>query len=200
MTKPFYRNEAVTIYCGDARKIVPSLDFNAETVLSDPPYPNNADHFIEDIEAAMWFATTYNAQRWLWFWDSLQDPPIPLPLVAKHVWHKTNTNRPGNYEMIYECANEPRRASRVFPFPVIYPRLTGCTEATGHPTQKPRKLMKALVKLRKTTSIIDPFMGSGSTIEAAYSFGIPVVGIERDESHCQDAVARITQRMFKFAG
>jgi site-specific DNA-methyltransferase (adenine-specific) len=79
---------------------------------------------------------------------------------------------------------------------VIYPGLTGCFEATGHPTQKPEDLMKELIELRKGVStILDPFMGSGTTLRAAKDLGRRAIGIEIEEKYCEIAVKRLAQEV-----
>jgi DNA modification methylase len=134
-----------------------------DTLFTDPPYPNNGGHFIEGIEAARQILAMPIFNRVLTFWHQLEVPSVPLPLVAKHIWHRSNTNRPDNYEAIYEFANESERASRVFSYPVIAVGLTGCTEAVGHPTQKSVRLLRAILRLRPDIkTVVDPFMGSGS--------------------------------------
>lgn len=195
MTAPYYSDESTTIYCGDAREIAPDLPA-IEVVATDPPYPNGAGHFDDGIPAAIWVLSNLDAARWFVFWHQLEAPRVRArPLVARHIWHRTNTNRPDNYEAIYEYAAEPERPSRVFPFPVVYPGLTGCKEATGHPTQKPKRLLTALLTLRKHDDgiVLDPFMGSGTTIDAAKSLGRRAIGIEIDERHCEDAARRLAQ-------
>lgn len=61
----------------------------------------------------------------------------------------------------------------------------GKEEAEAHPNLKPQKLMRELchaaLPLREGT-ILDPFMGSGSTIAAAHALGYEGVGIELDET------------------
>lgn len=195
LPEPYYDQDGITIYHGDAREILPLLEPNSiDLVLTDPPYPNNAGHFIEGIEAAEQFMQTYAAPRWMVFWHALQRPPVPLPLVAHHIWHRSNTNRPDNYEPIYEFADEPERASKVLSFPVIYPGLTGCYEATGHPTQKNLKLMRELIAMRRgVASILDPFMGSGTTLRAAKDLGRRAIGIEISEAYCEIAARRLQQ-------
>lgn len=193
---PYYQDDAVTLYHGDCRAVdLPPVDL----VVTDPPYPNNAGHFDEGIEAARQFLTTYKAPRWFVFWHQLERPPVPLPLVAHHIWHRTNTNRPDNYEPIYEFADEPERPSQVFPYAVIHPGLTGCYEATGHPTQKNEKLMRRICGLRKgVASVLDPFAGSGSTLVAAKYLGLTAVGVEIEERHCEDIAARLAQGVLDF--
>jgi site-specific DNA-methyltransferase (adenine-specific) len=196
---PVYDHNGITIYHGDCRDVLPSLNRTADLVITDPPYPNNAGHFTAGIATARWFLSTYQAQRFMVFWHQLERPPVPLPLVAHHIWHRSNTNRPDNYEAIYEFANEAERPSMVFSYPVIYPGLTGCIEATGHPTQKNKKLMKRLLSLRKCTLAIDPFFGSGTTLDAAKELGIPIIGIELEERYVATAIDRLQQEVMELA-
>lgn len=65
-----------------------------------------------------------------------------------------------------------------------------------HATVKPLSLMAYLLKLCSTPSggaVVDPFMGSGTTLMAAKSLGRPCVGIEREERFCEVAARRLEQ-------
>ena len=192
---PYYQDDYCTIYHGDCRDILPSLP-KVDLVLTDPPYPNNAGHFISGIEGAIECLQLYSCDSWLVFWDEMKTPPCPLPLVARHIWHRTNTNRPDNYEAIYQFeADGKKRPSRVFPYAVICVGLTGCIEATGHPTQKNAKLLTALLNLSGAATILDPFMGSGTTLRAAKDLRRKAVGIEIEEKYCEIAVQRLRQEV-----
>jgi site-specific DNA-methyltransferase (adenine-specific) len=180
-----------TLYLGDCRDILPALG-KVDAVVTDPPYPNRAGHFIDDINTARFWLRYYKCDHWLVFWDELDRPDPPQPLVAVHIWHRTNTNRPDNYEPIFEYhADGQKRASRVLPYCVIFPGLTGI-EASGHPTEKNVQLMQALVK-RTPGSVLDPFMGSGTTGVAAVQMGRDFIGIEREERYFDIACRRIEQ-------
>ena len=195
---PYYSDEWVTLYHGDCREVLPSITQPIDAVITDPPYPNNAGHFTDAVEVAEAVLVTFPAPHWFVFWHPLQRPPVPLPLVGLHIWHRTNTNRPDNYEPIYEFAADGReKACRVFPFAVIHPDLTGCREATGHPTQKNVKLMRRIVNLT-TGTILDPFSGSGSTLDAAKSMGRKAIGVELDERYCEIAAKRLAQGVLDF--
>ena len=64
-----------------------------------------------------------------------------------------------------------------------------------HATVKPLALMSYLCKLVKMpgeTVILDPFMGSGTTLLAAMACGAKAIGIESDEESCETAVTRLT--------
>ncbi len=68
----------------------------------------------------------------------------------------------------------------------------------NHPTVKPLALMKYLVKLispPKDAVIIDPFMGSGTTLLACKELGIKCIGIDTDEYNCEIAAKRCCQEV-----
>jgi site-specific DNA-methyltransferase (adenine-specific) len=182
----------VELYCGDCLEILPTLS-GIDAVITDPPYPNKAGHFIDGIEAAEIFLQKFKCDRWFVFWDEMTIPPVPLPLVARHIWHRSNTNRPDNYEAIYEFNKDGiKRPSRVFSAPVIYPGLTGCTEATGHPTQKNKRMMMQLIdKCGVDGVILDPFMGSGTTGVACVLEGRDFIGCEKEPVYFKSAQKRI---------
>ncbi len=194
--KPYYEHAGITIYCGDCREILPSLAF--DVFVTDPPYPNNAGHFLDAIPTALEvLARPIDA---LIFWTELERPPVPLPLVAVHVWHRANVNgRP--YEPIFHfAADGKKRRSDVFRMPAIFDGAgPGCQEYLGHPTQKPVALMGALLK--KTSGVAcDPFCGVGATLVAAKNAGRRAVGCELEERYCEIAAKRLSQEVLSFAG
>lgn len=188
----FLRREVIgdaTLYLGDCREVLPLIG-KVDAVVTDPPYPNGAGHFVESVEAAENFLKSFQCEHWLVFWTEMQKPPVQISHVATHIWYRTNTNRPDNYEPIYEFSKDPsKKASRVFPFCVIFPGLTGI-KATGHPTEKNEQLMRVLVK-RTSGLVLDPFMGSGTTGVAALQLGRKFIGIEREPKYFDIACERI---------
>ena len=72
--------------------------------------------------------------------------------------------------------------------------LEGFEGSNVHPTVKPLKLMRYLVKITSTPTggvVLDPFMGSGTTGMACKLEGREFIGIEKDEEYCKIAEARI---------
>jgi site-specific DNA-methyltransferase (adenine-specific) len=70
----------------------------------------------------------------------------------------------------------------------------GSPSANNHPTVKPLSLMRYLIKLLappNNPTLLDPFMGSGSTLIAAKQLGINAIGIELSEEYCQIARKRL---------
>jgi site-specific DNA-methyltransferase (adenine-specific)/modification methylase len=67
-------------------------------------------------------------------------------------------------------------------------------EARYHPTQKPLEVMKWVIKLcPKAQTILDPYMGSGTTGVAAVQMGRKFTGIEREAKYFDIACQRIEQ-------
>ena len=129
--------------------------------------------------------------------------------VALFTWHKRNSPaHPANLprwtdEQAWAWQNGGKANWRVFTSTMIdMPKLaSGCmaTERlidsvgkTSHPTQKPVALMAKFVEV-STGTILDPFMGSGTTGVAAIQLGRKFIGIEREPKYFDIARTRIEQ-------
>lgn len=191
--KPYYEDDSVTIYHADCRELISGL--TADVLVTDPPYPNNAGHFDEAVDTACAVLCKWQVPA-LVFWNELGRPPVPLPLVAVHVWHRANVNgRP--YEPVYEFrVDGVKRRSDVLRHAAVFDGVgPGCWEYLGHPTQKPVALMQALIE-RTTGVVLDPFAGVGSTLRAAKNINRSAVGIEIEERYCEAAAKRLAQEVF----
>lgn len=199
MVEPIIIGNA-TLYLGDCLEILPTLP-KVDAVITDPPYPNNAGHFVGAIEAARTVLAAITARQALVFWSELEQPPLTLLLCAVHIWHRTNVNgRP--YEPIYHYDTEKRRSDVIQQAAIFDGVGPGCWEYAGHPTQKPVALMEKLA--RKTTggAVLDPFMGSGTTGVACMNLGRKFIGIEIEPKYFDIACERIenAQRQAKLFG
>jgi adenine specific DNA methylase Mod len=78
--------------------------------------------------------------------------------------------------------------------------LMGKEESRNHPTQKPELLMGWCLKnySKPGMSVIDPYMGSGTTLLAAKNLGRQAIGIEIEERYCEIAAKRLEQEVFDF--
>lgn len=192
---PYYDDGQVTVYHGDCREVLAALEVPLVAVLvTDPPYPNNAGWFEDNITAARQVLAESRWHEALVFWNELEFAPVTLPLVAVHVWHRSNVNgRP--YEPInHFCVDDRKRRSEVLRHPAVFEGAgPGCNEYLGHPTQKPVALMRQLIRKTVGDLILDPFMGSGSTVRAAKDEGRRAIGIEVEERYCEIAARRLAQ-------
>jgi site-specific DNA-methyltransferase (adenine-specific) len=190
LTRPYWTGDGITLYLGDCREVTAWLA--ADVLVTDPPYPNNAGWFDDAVGIAEAVLSGWR-QDAISFWNELTKPPIPVPLVAVHIWHRTNVNgRP--YEPAFQFATDgQKRRSDVIRHAQIHSGVgPGSAEYFGHPTQKPEAVMRVLI--RKTTGIIaDPFAGTGPTLLAARSLGRTAIGVEIDERYCEMAARRLDQ-------
>jgi site-specific DNA-methyltransferase (adenine-specific) len=189
-TKPYYQDDLVTLYHGDCREVTTWLD--ADVLVTDPPYPNNAGHFDDAVHIARDVVADWPREA-LVFWNECEFPPYGAPPVAVHIWHRPNVNgRP--YEPAFHFAPDGRkRRSLVLTHSFIHSGVgPGSAEYVGHPTQKPAAIMGALVRMTEGV-VADPFAGSGSTLLAAKNEGRRAVGVEVDERYCEAIANRLAQ-------
>ena len=195
MIKPYYADEWVTIYHGDCREILPQLDVKVDLVLTDPPY-YGYDGYEWDVVDLMGL---FPVVRSFIFWKG---GDFPLPFTARHIWAKANRNI-GNsgeqYEEIYELMGNT--TGLVLRHAVIDSEMNAKLNGDiyyNHPTQKPIKLIRRLL-VPTEGLILDPFMGSGTTLRAAKDLNRKCIGIEIEEKYCEIAAKRCSQGVFDFS-
>jgi len=121
------------------------------------------------------------------------------------VWHKTNPV-PQIFKVGYMSACEfltwatkNTGAGHTFNYQLgqkhnvfVHPICQG-NERTEHPTQKPVKLLKDILNYHtnKNDLVLDPFMGSGTTLVACKELGRQGIGIEINKEYCDIAVRRL---------
>ena len=116
------------------------------------------------------------------------------------VWEKTNPS-PINGEHLWLSSVEAcvfaRSRGAVFNEHCASPVWRGPSdrEVDGHPTPKPRWLIERLVQASSGygQTVLDPFMGSGTTLVAAKNLGRKAIGIEIEERYCEIAAQRCSQ-------
>jgi DNA modification methylase len=68
---------------------------------------------------------------------------------------------------------------------------------TVHPNQKPVAALRPILNTYVPAggTVLDPFMGSGSTLRAAKDLGLKAIGIEIEECYCRVAANRMAQEV-----
>jgi len=111
--------------------------------------------------------------------------------VRTLVWDKAQD---GLHFAEHEIAwtNFDRGVSRTCRCALKSQEIFGVNSEREHPTQKPIRLMLWCIEWSKTTgTILDPFMGSGTTLVAAKKLDRKCIGIEINESYCEIAAKRL---------
>ena len=194
-----------TLYLGDCLEILPTLG-KVDAVVTDPPYGIGADE-----------AASKNHGKWGWrdygesAWDR-QPPPREIfdmlrdasreqiiwggnyfadrlpPSMGFLVWDKGQRDF-----SLADCEiawRSKQAAARVF----NYSRAAALLDGKEHPTQKPIRLIEwCLGFLPDAKTILDPFMGSGTTGVACANLGRKFIGIEIEPRYFDIACKRIEE-------
>ena len=217
--QPYYEQDGITIYHGDCREILPTLD-NVDLVLTDPPYGIDFMH-----QPANLFTKTRACvgKEYLELQGNDQEfnPSFLLPFGdcilwgANHyahnlphngkwlIWDKRGDTQPTRNQADCELAwFSEYGAARVFRH--VWDGMIKQSERgipRQHPTQKPIALMKWCIGFAsEAKTILDPFMGSGTTLLAAKLECRQAIGIEIEEKYCEIAANRLRQGVLPFAG
>jgi len=112
------------------------------------------------------------------------------------VWDKGQRINQSDGELAFTSLN---KALRIYTLNRVELMLDGAE----HPTQKPEALMRWCIQQADywdcPQTILDPFMGSGTTLRAAKDLGRRAIGIEREERYCEVAVKRLRQEVLEFS-
>lgn len=190
-----------TLYLGDCLEILPTLE-RVDAVITDPPYGIGQDGGAQRTRGSK----RTNGEKIGWdnqrpskeIFDAMQaagDVQIIWggnyfadylpPSMGWLYWEKRMGGDFADGELAW---TSQRRALRQFSH---FKKNKG----DEHPTQKPVELMRWCIEICKNTpqSIIDPFMGSGTTGVAAIQLGRKFIGIEREPKYFDIACKRIEQ-------
>jgi len=206
---PYYQEDGVTIYHGDCLDILHSCEITADVMVTDPPYGVGLEYGIHDDSPALVRDVVVPA-----ICDALSHVhrgivtpgsrcafmyPAPMDLGAIYFPAGAGFARWGF------CCSQPILYYGLDPKPTTRkePNSVTCTEASeknGHPCPKPYQLMKWLVARASLPKdcVLDPFMGSGTTLLAAKHMGHTAIGIEIEERYCEIAAERLRQRVLDF--
>jgi DNA modification methylase len=182
--KPYYSDESVTIYHADCRELLPEL--SADLVLTDPPYPTA---HLEYGQRGLSEVGSMSIPQ-VWFWPG--NAPFPQDYSAVSVWDKQVGV--AKFELIYSFNWQGIHDlfKRYFINSTVAANYGG-DQFNEHPSQKPIRLMRDVLLKCPEGIVLDPFMGSGTTLRAAKDLNRKAIGIEIDERYCEIAAKRMAQ-------
>ncbi len=191
-----------TLYLGDCRDILPTLG-KVDAVVTDPPYgigrdgkpPSTSTHgghkgysfhgWDRDRPDADLIAAILSLAPTCVMWGGNYFADLLPPTAKWLVWDKGQRISQADAELAWTSLSGALRVCTIN-------RVELMTDGAEHPTQKPVKLMQwTLAQVGNPRSVLDPFMGSGTTGVACMKVGAAFVGIEREPSYFDIACRRI---------
>lgn len=221
--EPYYQDDAVTIYHGDSEQVLPELPA-FDLLLTDPKYGIGADKAANQAARQRIDANgkTKAGRGWKDYgssdWDAEKTPPELIHLAmgrcrdaiiwggnyfADHlppkmgwlVWNKMQRDFSlADGELAWTSFDKALRIADIS-------RGQALQDGKEHPTQKSLELMRWCVgyadraAAHPAKTILDPFMGSGTTLRAAKDLERRAVGIEMEEKYCEIAAKRMAQEV-----
>ena len=175
---PYYQDDLVVIYNSDCREWMPEAD----VIVTDPPYGVGFGGYEWDTEHPDWWLALARAAC----------PTVVFTTTPTMMWRYPE---PG---WVGWLRGSPVLAYGPIKFPVDVFRHFRVEPVAFHPTMKPVEVMRWMVTGTRGT-VLDPFMGSGSTLVAAKSLGRKSIGIEIEERYCEIAANRCRQEVLGLA-
>ena len=208
---PFYDQDGITIYHGDCAQVLPFLD-PVDLLLTDPPYGIGASSGVGKYGVMKWGGV--KDDKWddqippLWIFEQMMTKaklhiiwggnyfPLP-PSRGYFIWDKGEGMAGRTFaECEYAWCSMDMNAKIIKRDPLA----SGDYRGKVHPTQKPLAVINwCIQQAGECETILDPFMGSGTTLVAAKNQGKRCIGIERELKYCKIAVDRLSQQtLFQF--
>jgi len=190
---PTWSKNGVTLYCADCRDVLPTLG-KVDAVVTDPPYgigfaarPTKWSRDNISRIGTDWDNTTpcldpiLRAGKQVLIWGGNH---FPLPVSRGWlVWVKPE--QLPTYGTVELCWTNIEMPIKHF----NHNRCDG--DKHDHPTQKPLPVIEWCLKYTHAETILDPFMGSGTTGVACVRLGRKFIGIEIEPKYFDIAVRRI---------
>ena len=216
--KPYYDHKGITIYHGDCMEIMPHLE-PVDLVLTDPPYnaKKNYGSYSDDLKKSEYveliqrfysltlllsknIGVYVDSHRFRLFFNLMPElEPIFIHIQANGFENSQRIRQ--DHHVILTSAKAYKSTSSIWGgIRVLREGYFFREEKTGHPAQTALAAMKRFIEVfsQHNDLIIDPFLGSGTTLCAAKEMGRRAVGIEIEEKYCEIAARRLAQEMLPF--
>lgn len=205
--KPYYQDSEVTIYHGDCREIMPTLG-QVDLVLTDPPYPREFDWCWSALGEGA--APLMRPGSLLMTYCGHYQLPKVLADIGSHLTYwwlfiARNDSSPAvwGYDLRATFKPVPAFYKETAPthfLPGLFPddlKIAGAVRAAKalHEWgQSP--IIEPILRFTPAGGVVlDPFMGSGTTLRTAKDQGRMAIGIDVNERHCETAALRMAQEV-----
>lgn len=212
--RPYYEHAGITIYHGDCRHVLKRLSGKVDAVVTDPPWPTEHQYVIGNDESAelVGYVARWSvpyARRLVIHLSATTDPrllgvvPAGMPFLCTR-WldyaRPAYRGRTLSADVAYVFGHEfpPASEGHMLPGRTMACRNGDTRAATGHPTPRKYEHARWLVRWYGGATVLDPFMGSGTTLVAAKNLGRRAIGIEIEERYCEIAAKRLAQEVMDF--
>jgi DNA modification methylase len=222
---PYYEADGITIYHGKAEDVAPLLSY--DVVVTDPPWgidvATNSQRFTRN--SSPWWDNVDNSKvrtQDKVIGDDKEFDPRPWIDKPAIIWGANHFTRhlphSGGWLIWDKRKGAEDMAEKGWPLgeaELAWTNVRGSTRVfrnlwSGllrqaekgefyHPTQKPVSLMEWCMQFVPEGVVIDPYMGSGSTLVGAQLAGRRAIGIEIEERYCEIAVQRLAQGVLEFS-
>ncbi len=212
--KPYYQDKYATIYLGDCLELLPEMP-KVDLVLTDPPYGKKpsrdgmgvakrkfsvVDNVWDVVPGKKIFDDMILCSSEQIIWGANYFFQLLNPTNCILVWDKnTETSVLAHCELAWTSF---KKVTKIFRFTwngMLQENMKN-KESRQHPTQKPTQLMYwCIEQADKPKTILDPFMGSGTTLVAAKQLNRQAIGIEIEEKYCEIGAKRLSQEVLDLA-
>jgi site-specific DNA-methyltransferase (adenine-specific) len=198
--KPYYQQDGVTIYHADCRDVLP--DLQADAMLTDPPFGvGKADWDTAPLLPPCVPCAT------LGLIPGTHQLALCPPIIDGLAYRWTISAHLINGMAFGKISRANWTACMIYAKPELklfakrsdcQSFVVGLERKQAHPSPKPLTVINWFLSWLPGDSVIDPFMGAGSTLRAAKDAGRTAIGIEIQESYCEIAAKRLAQQVLAF--
>ena len=219
--KPYYQDDSCAIILGDCREVLPELETGiADCLLTDPPYgigfslyeshEDSPEGYAELMKAALLESGRIIGDGPAFVWQGMKNAAI---------WHSWF---PSEFRILAACKSFVQYRGCAIQWswdPVIHWGKAICHEPhvlrkdwhvqylapfganrvkSEHPCPRPYEQVLYFAHLTESDCMLDPFAGSGTSLEVAKNLGRRAIGIEIEERYCEIAAKRMSQSVLDF--
>ena len=209
--KPYYQDKWVTIYHGDCREILPQLDVKVDLVLTDPPYGNGTAYGtyedskdnLRGLVGELMPVLRGAGERVL-----LTCGVANIHLYPEPDWILSWVTPAGSgsgkwgfccWQPILAYGPDPYLQAGLGRRPDTFIK-TELSQEKKHPCSKPEDIWQMIMlrgSIKAGQTILDPFLGSGTTCYCAKKLNRYSIGIEIEEKYCEIAARRCSQEVME---